>query len=407
MESGDLEAPVGQGQAAEVGTRGVLREQLEPDERLVGVRVRGVRLVGRDVVPRPVQLARPLGGDVAGHRQLHARHRQRGDLVAALLVGGLLAGGLVRFLLVRPLAELRERRAQQLLADVVLGLPLGRIGRGRGAVPLAAVRRQHLSGLGRSPLLEAVSYTHVSSSPPRPWQHSTPLAPDAATAVRRAPSVLFCGPGFIQGGRRDTGARSRLHAACARACHGAAAAHAHPPRPHRPAGARRGRPEADAGHAGPGRLPDRRPRHVELAPPDPTSSSGSATALPIPGATAQDYLVQVADVGHTVAPQVTGHAGPGYTSTDLRRDRGPGPQDRRHAHPRRSARPPGPGRMRLVWMAISFMTTERPWAHRRRHRGWRTRRRTAGSRSSAARSCPRRGVRPAAVEARAIGEHLA
>ena len=65
-----------------------------------------------------------------------------------------------------------------------------------------------------------------------------------------------------------------------------------------------------------------------------------------------------------------------------------------------------PGRKRLVWMAISFMTTERPWAHRRRHRhGVQGEGRPAQGARPRGRD-PRRGLRPAAVEARAARQHL-
>ena len=80
---------------------------------------------------------------------------------------------------------------------------------------------------------------------------------------------------------------------------------------------------------------------------------------PIAGATTQDYLVQVADIGHTIAPKVTGHSGPDTadfvgTAIIARKIGATLTLDVRRVHP-------APGRMRLVWMAISFMTTERPW----------------------------------------------
>jgi hypothetical protein len=81
---------------------------------------------------------------------------------------------------------------------------------------------------------------------------------------------------------------------------------------------------------------------------------------PIAGATTQDYLVQVADIGHALAPEVTGHSGPDtahFVGTEMmvRKMGATLTLDVRRVHP-------APGRMRLVWMAISFMTTERPWA---------------------------------------------
>ena len=70
--------------------------------------------------------------------------------------------------------------------------------------------------------------------------------------------------------------------------------------------------------------------------------------------------MQVADIGHTIAPKVTGHSGPDTadfvgTAIIARKIGATLTLDVRRVHP-------APGRMRLVWMAISFMTTERPWA---------------------------------------------
>lgn len=85
---------------------------------------------------------------------------------------------------------------------------------------------------------------------------------------------------------------------------------------------------------------------------------------PVPGATAQDYLVQPADVGHQLAPQVTGRRGSGgssetasFTGTALtvRKLTGQLTLDVRRVHPR-------PDKQRLVWTAIAFLTTERPAA---------------------------------------------
>jgi hypothetical protein len=81
---------------------------------------------------------------------------------------------------------------------------------------------------------------------------------------------------------------------------------------------------------------------------------------PLAGATTQDYLVQVADIGHTLAPKVTGHSGADtadFVGTEMivRKIGATLTLDVRRVHP-------APGRARLVWMAISFMTTERPWA---------------------------------------------
>ena len=80
---------------------------------------------------------------------------------------------------------------------------------------------------------------------------------------------------------------------------------------------------------------------------------------PIAEATARDYVVQATDIGHTLAPEVTGHAGPDTadfvgTAMTARKLGATLKLDVRRVHP-------APGRVRLVWMAISFMTTERPW----------------------------------------------
>ena len=78
----------------------------------------------------------------------------------------------------------------------------------------------------------------------------------------------------------------------------------------------------------------------------------------VPGAVQQDYVVQSSDVGHQLAPRVTGSDG--FTQASFTGDalaaRKIGASlslDVRRAHP--------PGRSKLVWTAITFMTTERPW----------------------------------------------
>jgi hypothetical protein len=81
---------------------------------------------------------------------------------------------------------------------------------------------------------------------------------------------------------------------------------------------------------------------------------------PVAGATSRDYLVQVADIGHALAPEVTGHSGPDTahflgTAMTARRIVATLTLDVRRVHP-------APGQGRRVWTAISFMTTERPWA---------------------------------------------
>jgi len=81
---------------------------------------------------------------------------------------------------------------------------------------------------------------------------------------------------------------------------------------------------------------------------------------PIPGATAQDYLVQAGDIGHELAPHVFGHSGSDTaefmgTAMTVRKIGSSLTLDVRRVHP-------APGKGRLVWTAISFMSTERPWA---------------------------------------------
>ena len=81
---------------------------------------------------------------------------------------------------------------------------------------------------------------------------------------------------------------------------------------------------------------------------------------PIPGATAQDYLVAAADVGHQLQPHVTGHSGADTadflgTAVVVRKIGATLRLDVRRVHP-------SPTKRRLVWTAISFMSTERPWA---------------------------------------------
>ena len=76
---------------------------------------------------------------------------------------------------------------------------------------------------------------------------------------------------------------------------------------------------------------------------------------PIAGATSQDYLVQVADIGHQLAPVVRGHSGAEIaefvgTAMTVRKIGSSLTLDVRRVHP-------APGKGRLVWMAISFMST--------------------------------------------------
>jgi hypothetical protein len=80
----------------------------------------------------------------------------------------------------------------------------------------------------------------------------------------------------------------------------------------------------------------------------------------IPGATERDYLVQTGDIGHQLAPHVYGHSGGATaefvgTSMTARKIGSSLSLDVRRVHP-------APGKQRLVWMAISFVSTERPWS---------------------------------------------
>jgi hypothetical protein len=81
---------------------------------------------------------------------------------------------------------------------------------------------------------------------------------------------------------------------------------------------------------------------------------------PVAGATGRDYLVQAADIGHTLQPHVVGHSGSSTadfmgTAMTVRQIGSSISLDVRRVHP-------APGKGRLVWTAISFMSTERPWA---------------------------------------------
>jgi hypothetical protein len=95
------------------------------------------------------------------------------------------------------------------------------------------------------------------------------------------------------------------------------------------------------------------------SPPDSYDFQWLRDGAPVVGATARDYLVQAADVGHELAPYVTGHSGPDAahfvgTAMTVRKLGSSLTLDVRRVHP-------SPGRARLVWTAISFMSTERPW----------------------------------------------
>jgi hypothetical protein len=97
---------------------------------------------------------------------------------------------------------------------------------------------------------------------------------------------------------------------------------------------------------------------------------------PVSAGTSQDYLVQAADVGHELQPYVTGHSGTDTahfvgTPVTVRKIASSVTLDVRRVHP-------APGRARLVWTAISFTSTERPWptdggtvtAYKKKHGHW-------------------------------------
>jgi hypothetical protein len=80
--------------------------------------------------------------------------------------------------------------------------------------------------------------------------------------------------------------------------------------------------------------------------------------VPIAGGTTQDYLVQPLDVGHALQPHVVGHSGVDTadflgTALLVRKIGVSLRLDVRRVHP-------DPVRHRLVWTAVSFMSTERP-----------------------------------------------
>ncbi len=80
---------------------------------------------------------------------------------------------------------------------------------------------------------------------------------------------------------------------------------------------------------------------------------------PVPGAVDRDYLIQVSDIGHTLAPYVTNtvESQTAHFTGDamtVRKIRATLTLEVGRVHP-------VPGRGRLVWMASSFMSTERPW----------------------------------------------
>jgi hypothetical protein len=79
---------------------------------------------------------------------------------------------------------------------------------------------------------------------------------------------------------------------------------------------------------------------------------------PVPGATSEKYTVLGSDVGHQIAPRVTASDGPSHDSfvgeaVAVRKLGSSLTLDVRRVHP--------PGKHKLVWTAITFMSVERPW----------------------------------------------
>jgi hypothetical protein len=96
------------------------------------------------------------------------------------------------------------------------------------------------------------------------------------------------------------------------------------------------------------------------APPESYEFQWLRDGAPIAGATERDYVVQPTDVGHELAPHVFGHSGGATaefvgTAVTARKIGSSLSLDVRRVHP-------APGKQRLVWAAISFMSTERPWS---------------------------------------------
>jgi hypothetical protein len=81
--------------------------------------------------------------------------------------------------------------------------------------------------------------------------------------------------------------------------------------------------------------------------------------VPVPGAVSQDYDVLSTDVGHQLAPRVTGSDGMTQESftgepVAIRKITSSLTLDVRRVHP--------PGKSKLVWAAIAFLSTEHPWS---------------------------------------------
>jgi hypothetical protein len=95
------------------------------------------------------------------------------------------------------------------------------------------------------------------------------------------------------------------------------------------------------------------------SPPSSYSFEWLRDGVPIPGASSQDYDVLSADVGHQVAPRVTGSDGTTQASftgdpVAIHKIGSSLTLDVRRVRP--------PGKSKLVWAAIAFLTTERPWS---------------------------------------------
>jgi hypothetical protein len=95
------------------------------------------------------------------------------------------------------------------------------------------------------------------------------------------------------------------------------------------------------------------------SPPSSYSFEWLRDGTPIPGATSQKYDVLVSDVGHQITPRVTGSDGMTQAtftgdSVAIRKIRSSLTLDVRRVQP--------PGKNRLVWTAIAFLSLERLWA---------------------------------------------
>jgi hypothetical protein len=95
------------------------------------------------------------------------------------------------------------------------------------------------------------------------------------------------------------------------------------------------------------------------APPTSYSYEWLRDGAPIPGATTDKYAVLSSDVGHQLAPRVTASDGPSQDSftgeaVAIRKLGSSLTLDVRRVHP--------PGKNKLVWTAITFMSVERPWS---------------------------------------------